>query len=339
MELRAEGKEPRLILTKQRLPNKDKLIRMYRRMQEIRIFEEKLYYLFLNRSMPGTIHQCIGQEAVAVGVCENLQKDDYITTTHRGHGHYIAKGGSLKELMAEMFAKKTGCCKGMGGSMHIAKLSIGILGTGGIVGAGIPIATGATLSAKLRGTKQVVACFFGDGAVNTGAFHEGVNLAAVWKLPVIFVCENNLYGFSMPISRAISIENLADRASGYGIPGKVVDGNDILAVYKSTEEAIRRARAGKGPTLIECKTYRYKGHARFDPAKYRPDEEIKNWLEKDPIPRFKNYLVGLDILTEERARNIEQEVKKEIEEAAIFAEKSPYPQPTDPLRYVYADEG
>lgn len=323
----------------QKLPERDRLIGMYRRMQEIRLFEEKIYYFFLNRSMPGTIHQCIGQEAVAVGVCENLKKDDYITTTHRGHGHYIAKGGSLKELMAEIFAKKTGCCKGMGGSIHIAKISMGILGTGGVVGAGIPIGAGAALSAKLRGTKQVVACFFGDGAVNTGAFHEGVNLAAVWKLPVIFVCENNLYGFSTPIDQTIAIKNLADRANGYGIPGIVVDGNDVLAVYKSTKEAIRRARAGKGPTLLECKTYRYKGHARFDPAKYRPDEEIKKWLEKDPIPRFENYLVGLGVLAEERARNIEQEVKEEIEEAAKFAEKSPHPQPTDPLKYVYVDEG
>lgn len=336
MELRAEGKEPRLALTKQRLPNKDKLIRMYRRMQEIRIFEEKLYYLFLNRSMPGTIHQCVGQEAVAVGVCENLQKDDYITTTHRGHGHYIAKGGSLKELMAEMFAKKTGCCKGMGGSMHIAKLSVGILGTGGIVGAGVPIATGAALSAKLKGTKQVVACFFGDGAVNTGAFHEGVNLAAIWRLPIIFVCENNLYAFSTPINQTTLVKNLADRASGYGIPGIVVNGNDILAVHKFAQGAIQRARIGQGPTFIECKTYRHKGHARFDPAKYRPDEEIKEWLDKDPVLRFKNYLVRLGILTNEEVGDIEEEVKKEIEEAAMFAEESPDPEPTDFLRYIYA---
>jgi len=224
----------------------------------------------------------------------------------------------------------------MGGSMHIAKLSVGILGTGGIVGAGIPIATGAALSAKLKGTKQVVACFFGDGAVNTGAFHEGVNLAAIWRLPIIFVCENNLYAFSTPINQTTLVKNLADRASGYGIPGIVVNGNDILAVYKFAQGAIERARIGQGPTFIECKTYRHKGHARFDPAKYRPDEEIKEWLDKDPVLRFKNYLVRLGILTNEEVGDIEEEVKKEIEEAAMFAEESPDPEPTDFLRYIYA---
>lgn len=315
---------------------KGKLVRMYRKMREIREFEEKLYYLFLTGSMPGTIHQYTGQEAIAVGVCENLRRDDYITTTHRGHGHYIAKGAPLKELMAELFGKKTGCCKGMAGSMHISKLNVGMLGTGGIVGAGIPIATGAALSAQLRETDQVVACFFGEGAVNTGAFHEGVNLAAIWKLPVIFICENNLYAFSTPMKHMTLLKDVATRAKGYGIPGVVVDGNDVLLVYKATRRAVERARKGKGPTFMECKTYRYKGHARFDPATYRPKEESEDWLRKDPIPRFETYLIRAGILTEKEAKDIQKDIKGRIEEALEFAKSSPDPNPDDELKYIYA---
>jgi len=315
---------------------KDKLLKIYKKMLEIRKFEKKLYSLFLTGVMPGTMHQYIGQEAIAVGVCENLREDDYITTTHRGHGHYLAKRAPLKELMAELFAKKTGCCRGMGGSMHIAKLSSGILGGGGIVGAGIPIACGAALSAKLRKKGQVVACFFGDGAVNTGAFHEGVNLAAVWKLPVIFVCENNFYAFSTPIKKVVAIENIAERAKGYGIPGVVVDGNDVLEVYEIANQAIKRARKGKGPTLIECKTYRYKGHARFDPATYRPREEVEEWLRKDPLHLYQKKLIKLGIINEKKIKEIEEEVKESIEEAIKFAEESPEPDIRNSLEYVYA---
>ena len=325
-----------MVLKDKRLPEKDKLMKAFRKMVEIRKFEEKLYYLFLSETMPGTMHQYIGQEAIAVGVCENLEEDDYITTTHRGHGHCIAKGMSLKEMMAEMFAKKTGCCKGMAGSMHFAKIDIGILGAGGIVGAGIPIATGAALSAKLRGTKQVVACFFGEGATNEGAFHEGINLAAVWHLPVIFICENNLYAFSTPAKATMLVKNVSDRAVAYGIPGLSIDGNDVLKVYEVAQEAIERARRGQGPTLIECKTYRHKGHARFDPAEYRAKGEIEEWLKNDPILRLKAKLIKIGICSETEIKTIEQKVQDEIEDAVRFARESADPNPEDVLKYVYA---
>lgn len=315
---------------------KNKLIQMYQKMQEIRKFEEKLYSLFLVSTMPGTIHECVGQEAIPVGMCENLKKNDYITTTHRGHGHCIAKGMSLKEMMAELFTKKTGCCKGMAGSLHLAKISLGILGTGGIVGAGIPIAAGAALSVKLKGTKQVVVCFFGEGASNTGVFHEGINLAAVWRLPVVFVCENNLYGFSTSVNKVMLVKNVSERANAYGIPGLSIDGNNVLAVYESAQKALRRAREGEGPTLIECKTYRYKGHARFDPAKYRPREELEQWLKRDPIAKFKDDLIKMDVLSGEAVESIEQKIDIKIQEAVKFAEESPEPDPDAALKYVYA---
>jgi len=240
---------------------KTKLIEIYRKMLEIRHFEEKVFDLYGQNLVLGTIHLYAGQEAVAVGVCANLRKDDYVTSTHRGHGHCIAKGARLDKTMAEILGKKTGYCKGKGGSMHIADFSIGMLGATAVVGAGIPIAAGAGLSIKLRGTDQVVACFFGDGASNQGTFHEGINIASVWKLPVIFVCENNLYAMGTRQSIVMAIENIADRAVAYGIPGVVVDGNNVLAVHEATQKAVERARKGEGPTLIECKTYRLKGHS------------------------------------------------------------------------------
>jgi len=314
----------------------DMLIWMFRKMLEIRHFEEKVYELYGQNLVPGTIHLYVGEEAVAVGVCANLRKDDYITSTHRGHGHCIAKGGDLKRIMAEILGKRTGYCKGKGGSMHIADFSIGMLGATAVVGAGIPIATGAGLSIKLRGTDQVVACFFGDGASNQGTFHEGINMAAIWKLPVLFVCENNLYAMGTRQSMVMLIENVADRAAAYGIPGVVVDGNDVLAVYEAAKQAVERARKGEGPTLIECKTYRHKGHSRFDPATYRPKEEVEEWLKKDPIPRFRNKLVEMGVLTENEAKRIEEEVLAEIEEAVKFALESPYPKPEEALEDVYA---
>ncbi|MCK4815910.1 thiamine pyrophosphate-dependent dehydrogenase E1 component subunit alpha [bacterium] len=318
------------------LPEKAELIWMYQKMYEIRCFEEKLFYLFLHDNVPGTMHQYIGEEAVAVGVCANLEKSDYITSTHRGHGHCIAKGASLDKMMAEMFAKKTGYCKGMGGSMHLADFSVGILGATGIVGAGIPIATGAGLSAKLRGTDQVTACFFGDGATNRGAFHEGVNMAAVWKLPVIFVCENNLYGFSTPVRETMLLENIADRAGAYGIPGIVVDGNDVLAVYDAVQTATERARKGEGPTLVECKTYRYKGHARFEPAHYRSKEEVKEWQAKDPIPHFRDKLIEMKVLTQDKIKDIEEQIEATMEDAVKFAKNSPAPDIDESFKYIYA---
>ena len=314
---------------------KEKTIKLYRKMLEIRYFEEKVYDLYGQNLVPGTIHLYAGQEAVAVGVCANLREDDYITSTHRGHGHCIAKGAQLKRVMAEILGKKTGYCKGKGGSMHIADFSIGMLGATAVVGAGLPIAAGAGLSIKLRKTNQVVACFFGDGASNQGTFHESINMASIWDLPVLFVCENNLYAMGTHQSRVMAIENIADRAAAYGIPGVVVDGNDVLAGYEAAHEAVDRARKGEGPTLIECKTYRHKGHSRFDPATYRPKEEVEEWMKRDPIVQFRAKLIEMRTLTEEEINKIEQEVTAMVEDAVKFAMESPYPAPEEALENVF----
>jgi pyruvate dehydrogenase E1 component alpha subunit len=316
--------------------SKEKLIEMYKKMLEIRYFEEKVFELYAQNLVPGTIHLYAGEEAVAVGVCSNLRKDDYVTSTHRGHGHCIAKGAQLKRIMAEILGKKTGYCKGKGGSMHIADFNVGMLGATAVVGAGLPIAMGAGLSIKLRRTDNVVACFFGDGASNQGTFHEAINMAAIWKLPVIFVCENNIYAMGTRQSTVMLVKNVADRAVAYGILGVAVDGNDVLAVYKTAQKAIERARKGEGPTLIECKTYRHKGHSRIDPAKYRPKEEVEEWLRKDPIKRFKEKLLQTNILMETEIQQIEKEVSTEIEQAVKFAMESPYPSPEEALEDVYA---
>jgi pyruvate dehydrogenase E1 component alpha subunit len=317
-------------------PEKETLIQMYRKMLEIRFFEEKVYELYGQNLVPGTIHLYAGEEAVAVGVCANLRNDDYIVSTHRGHGHCIAKGARLDKTMAEILGKKTGYCKGKGGSMHIADFSIGMLGATAVVGAGIPIATGAGLSIKLRGTDQVAACFFGDGASNQGTFHEAINMAATWGLPVLFVCENNLYAMGTRQSQVMLIENVADRAQAYGISGVTVDGNDVLAVYEVTKIAVENARAGKGPTLIECKTYRHKGHSRVDPATYRPKPEVSEWMKRDPIIRLRTHLLETHKLTEEETKKIETEVTVAIEAAVKFATESPYPAPEEALEDVYA---
>ena len=315
---------------------KENLIIMYRKMLEIRFFEEKVFELYGQNLVPGTIHLYAGEEAVAVGVCSVLNKGDYITSTHRGHGHCIAKGADLKRTMAEILGKETGYCKGKGGSMHIADFSIGMLGATAVVGAGLPIAVGAALSAKLRKTDQVVACFFGEGASNQGTFHESINMASAWKLPVIFVCENNLYAMGTRQSRIMNIENISDRAPSYGIPGVSVDGNDVLAVYEAAQVATERARRGEGPTLIECKTYRHKGHSRVDPAKYRPREEVEEWLRKDPIKRLRSKLIQTNISTEAELQEIEKKVSNAIEDAVKFAVESPYPAPEEALEDVYA---
>jgi len=316
--------------------SKEKLAEMYRKMLEIRRFEEKVFELYGQNLVPGTIHLYAGEEAVAVGVCSSLRKDDYITSTHRGHGHCIAKGAELKRTMAEILGKKTGYCKGKGGSMHIADFTVGMLGATAVVGAGLPIAVGAGLSAKLRKTDQVVACFFGEGASNQGTFHESLNLASAWSLPVIFVCENNLYAMGTRQSRIMNIQNIADRAVAYGIPGVTVDGNDVLAVFEASQKAVDRARGGGGPTLIECKTYRHKGHSRADPAKYRPKEEVEQWLAKDPLRRFKEALLQNPSLSTFELQEIENKVSADIEEAVKFALQSPYPAPEEALEDVYA---
>jgi pyruvate dehydrogenase E1 component alpha subunit len=315
---------------------KDKLAEMYERMLEIRYFEEKVFELYGQNLVPGTIHLYAGEEAVAVGVCSSLRKDDYITSTHRGHGHCIAKGADLKRTMAEILGKKTGYCKGKGGSMHIADFQIGMLGATAVVGAGLPIAVGAGLSAKLRKTDQVVACFFGEGASNQGTFHESINMASAWSLPVIFVCENNLYAMGTRQSRIMNIENISDRAGAYGISGVTVDGNDVLAVFEASQKAVDQARSGAGPTLIECKTYRHKGHSRVDPAKYRSKEEVEQWLAKDPISRFKEALLQNDVFSQAEVQKIGESVAAEIEEAVKFAVESPYPAPEEALEDVYA---
>ncbi len=316
--------------------DRSKMIEMYRKMLEIRLFEERVFELYGQNLVPGTIHLYAGEEAVAVGVCVNLRKDDYIVSTHRGHGHCIAKGARMDRTMAEILGRKTGYCKGMGGSMHIADFSIGMLGATAVVGAGIPIATGAGLSIKLRGTDQVTACFFGDGASNQGTFHEGVNMAAVWKLPVLFICENNLYAMGTCQTRVMLIKDIAERAAAYGILGVSVDGNDVLAVYEAAQEAVRRARSGSGPTLIECKTYRHKGHSRFDPAAYRPKEEVEEWLKKDPIQKLKKRLLDNGDISDTEAARIEKEVSDAVEYAVKFAKDSPFPAPEAALENIYA---
>jgi len=317
--------------------SREKLIHMYKTMKRIREFENKAGELFAEGSIPGFVHLYIGEEAVATGVCANLKDSDFITSTHRGHGHIVAKGGDLKYMFAELFGKATGYCKGKGGSMHIADADKGILGANGIVGAGHNIAVGAGLTAKYKGADQVCVCFFGDGSTNQGTFHESLNLASIWKLPVIFVCENNLYGISMHQSRHQAIQDVADRAVAYNIPGVVVDGNDVLAVYETAKEAIERARNGQGPTLIECKTYRHRGHFEGDPVVYRDEEEVKEWLAKDPIPRLINYMLDNDIVTEEDIKKIDEEVDAEIKEAIKFAEESPYPPLEAAVEDIYTD--
>lgn len=314
----------------------DKALGIYEKMLLIRRFEEALFRLFSERPMPGSMHQYNGQEAVAVGVCENLNLDDYITSTHRGHGHCLAKGADLNCVMAEMFAKSTGCNKGMGGSMHIADFSVGMLGANGIVGAGIPQAAGTAWSCQYRGTTQVTVSFFGDGASNEGAFHEGLNLASAWKLPVVFVCENNLYGFSTHYKRVMNIDDIAERAKAYGMPGIVADGMDVCDVYEKAREAVEMAREGGGPTLLECKTYRFKGHSRFEMPNYRTKEEVNEWMRKDPIVLFENYLRGKFEIGPETIRDIQAKTDERINEAVRFAEQSPDPIPDDYKKYIYA---
>jgi TPP-dependent pyruvate/acetoin dehydrogenase alpha subunit len=313
-------------------------LNMYKQMLTIRRFEEKAIELFEHNLIRGNIHPCIGQEAVSVGACTPLRRDDFMVNTHRGHGNCIAKGADLKRMMAELFGKSTGYCKGKGGSMHIADFEGGNLGANGIVGGGLPIAAGAGIGIQNRGTDQVAVCFFGDGATNQGTFHESLNLAALWKLPVIFVCENNLYALSTPVREAISVVKISDRASAYGIPGMTIDGNDIIAVYTKMVEAVERARAGEGPTLLDCITYRFFGHFTGDPGKgiaYRSKEEMGQWLERCPIKRFWERLIKEKRITEKRAKTMEANVTASIEAAVQFAKESPLPLPEEALQDLF----
>jgi len=315
--------------------SRELLANMFQKMLEIRFFEEKVFELYGQNVVPGTIHLYAGEEAVAVGVCSGLRKDDLITSTHRGHGHCIAKGADLKRVMAEILGKKTGYCKGKGGSMHIADFSVGMLGATAVVGAGLPIAVGAGLTMKLGRKDRVVACFFGEGASNQGTFHESLNLASTWSLPVIFVCENNLYAMGTRQSRIMKLENVADRAVAYGMLGEIVDGNDVLDVYQAACRAVERARNDEGSTLIECKTYRHKGHSRVDSAKYRAKEEVQEWLAKDPIKRLREKMLRDNTLSQDETENIEKKASAQVEEAAKFALSSPYPSPEEALQDVY----
>ena len=315
---------------------KEQLLSFYREMFKVRSFDSMAAELFLQARMSGNIHTCVGEEATAVGACQALRPSDFITATHRGHGHCIAKGADPKKMMAELFGKKTGYCKGKGGSMHIADVNLGILGANGIVGAGIPIATGSALASKIQSSDDVTLAFFGDGASNQGTFHESINMASAWKLPIIYMCENNKYGVSVCIDRVTNTEDIADRAQGYHIPGVVVDGNDIFAVYEAVSAAAERARKGDGPTLIECKTYRQRGHYEGDPMVYRTKEEMQAWKEKDPVVRLRAQLAGQNGITEEELAAIETAVKEEIEAAVAFAEESPFPEVDEVITDMYA---
>jgi len=316
--------------------NHENYISYYQTMVTIRQFETQAVELFAAGKIPGFIHVSIGQEASAVGVCSCLRGNDYVTTTHRGHGHMIAKGADLKKMMAELFAKKTGYCKGKGGSMHIADFSLGILGANGVVAGGLPIATGAGFSIKMRKTDQVAVCFFGDGAANRGTVHEAMNMASIWKLPIIFVVENNKYASTTPQRYACSVSDICSRAAGYNMPGVAVDGNSLLKVRAAALEAVQRARAGEGPSFIETKTYRLRGHYEGDPQKYRTEAEVEAWkTKKDPVKGFADFLTQNKMLTKELNQQICSDVESELKEAIMFADQSPSPEPEAALEDLF----
>jgi len=313
----------------------EQLIGLCRTMKRIRMFELRTAEEFAGGRIPGFVHLYVGQEAVAAGVCLALKESDYIVSTHRGHGHLIAKGGDFKLMMAELFGKRTGYCKGKGGSMHIAAFELGMLGANGIVGGGPPIAAGAALAAQYQGRDGVTICFFGDGASNQGTTHEAMNLAACWKLPVVFVVENNKWGEFTHQSRHQTVEHVAERAAAYDIPGMTVNGNDPVAVYEAVSEAVKRAREGQGPSLIEGETWRVRGHFEGDPMNYRDEEEVREWQDKDPIPLFEKQMIEMGVLDEKSVREIEESIRKELDEAVRFAQESPYPETDELYTDVY----
>lgn len=305
----------------------------YTTMYKIRRFEEEVFEFYKNGQMAGLAHLYIGEEAVAAGACAAIGEQDYIGSTHRGHGHLVARGADMGRMMAEILGKETGYSKGKGGSMHIMAMDLGILGANGIVGGGIPTATGAAYSAKYRGTDQVTLCFFGDGASNEGTFHECINMAAAWDLPIVYVIENNLYGITVDMRRVTKEHDLAKRAVGYGIPGYTIDGNDVELVYETIGKAVKDARAGKGPAIVECKTYRHHGHNGSDNCAYRPAGELEEWKKKDPLKvlRERGYL------TDEEIKEIEKEVDKEMEAVVEFAANSPYPEASELMDDIFVD--
>ncbi len=323
---------------------------LYATMVRIRTFETRTERLFLDGKLPGFLHLYIGEEAIAAGVCHNLTQSDYIVSTHRGHGHTIAKGARIDAMMAEIYGKATGVCHGKGGSMHIADFSVGMLGANGVVGGSFPIAAGAGLSVRLRRTDQVVVCFFGDGASNRGTFHEALNVAAAWRLPVVFVCENNGFGSTTPYSAVTgpvdasgrdapwpvhSLSQVSARAAAYGMPGWTVDGNDVVQVYQAARIAVQKARAGEGPSLLECLTYRIKGHFVGDPEKYRTKPEVERFWSKEPIARFRQSILSSDLVSQQELDGVDAEAKAEIERAVAFAEASPWPEPKAAVEDLY----
>jgi len=332
------GRKKKTGTSRSKQPSGKVLMDLYECMVRIRTFEESAGKLMEDGKIPGALHLYVGQEAVASGIMAHLSADDQITSTHRGHGHLIAKGGAFDRMFAELFGKSTGYCKGKGGSMHISNMALGMLGANGIVGGGPPIAVGAAFSNRFRKTKNVAIAFFGDGASNEGSFHEAANMAALYRLPVVFTCENNGYGEYTAQAKHQAIIDVADRAAGYGMPGVIVDGMDVVAVYEAAGAAIDRARKGQGPTLLECKTYRFYDHVgvRGMGLSYRTDEELKRWRERDPIGMFETMLIERKLLTGEKAANIKEKVQAEVDAGIKFAEESPMPGVDELLDDVYA---
>ena len=318
-------------------PNTNDLLAMYKQMVLIRHAEETLLRLFEQADMPGFIHSYIGEEATGVGICHALDKDDVITSTHRGHGHIIAKGGDLNLFFAELYGKATGYCKGKGGSMHVADLDLGIFGANGIVGGGVPIAAGAALATSLDKGRRVSVAFMGDGATDIGPFHETLNLAAIWDLPVVFVVENNGFADFIRTSDHWKLENVSERAKAYGISGETVDGNDVELVYTAAKKAVERARKGEGPTLIECVTYRWRGHFEGDPQPYRTDEEVEEWKKRDPIEKAELRLREMNAIDDKAVEAIWDEIRRRVDDAVSFAREAPDPQMESALEDVYTD--
>ncbi len=312
------------------------LLHAFRMMHLIRCFEEKAEQLYGLGKVHGTMHLSIGQEASAVGSCLALRRDDYILSTHRGHGHCLAKGADVNLMLAEFMGKAVGYCRGRGGSMHIADVDGGNLGANGVVGGGIPTSVGVALGLKMQRTDKVLICFFGDGAANGGGFHEALNMAAIWKLPVVYVCENNQYAMSMSVKRSFAVEHISVRAAGYGIPGVTVDGNDLVAVYGAVREAVQRARQGEGPTLVEALTYRWRGHSKSDRQRYRTREEVKEWQEKDPIARLRTRLIEVGLFDAAALDQVAADACQTIEQATAFADAAAEPDPATIMDGVYA---
>ncbi len=317
-------------------PGPDQLLEMYAAMLRVRLFEERARELYAGGRIPGFIHLSVGQEAVAVGVCAALRRDDYLLSTHRGHGHLIAKGGSLRSLMAELYGKATGCCRGKGGSMHIADASVGYLGANGVLTAGCVLAPGVGLSIQMRKTDQVVVAVFGDGAANRGPFHEGVNLAALWRAPAVFVCENNRWASTTAQAVSTAGGSIAGRAAGYGIPGVTVDGNDVLAVFEACTQAVARARRGEGPSLVEARTIRWLGHYEGDPQLYRGKDEVAEGRSRDPVAHLRQILEERTLLDAAHAERVEAAVRDEIDDAVAFAEASPLPDARSAFEDLFA---